>query len=126
MWTGYRTGLERNAIALTLSLQRAIIKGFSNSKDLDKTAHNEPSHLDLRCLTFTLSNLPINFFASDSLLNQKNRRQTSLNHRYFGDVVHFSYYFRFMVIESKLKIYVKIPSKCQNSEAPKDGEMTHK
>ena len=31
----------------------------------------EPSHLDLRCLTFSLSILGINFFSSDYLLKKK-------------------------------------------------------
>ena len=31
------------------------IRIFANSIDPDETAHNEPSHLDLRCLTFSLS-----------------------------------------------------------------------
>ena len=30
---------------------------------------NEPSHLDLRCLTFCLSTLHINVFQSDGLIN---------------------------------------------------------
>ena len=36
---------------------------FANSIDL-----NEPSYLDLRCLTFSILTLHINFFPSDSLL----------------------------------------------------------
>ena len=36
---------------------------FANSVDPDETAHNEPSHQDVRCLTFRLSNLHINFFS---------------------------------------------------------------
>ena len=44
---------------------------FANSIDPDKTAHNEPSHLDLRCLTFSLSALHINFFPSGSLFKKK-------------------------------------------------------
>ena len=32
---------------------------------------NEPSHLDLRCLTFILSNLHINVFPNDNLLKKK-------------------------------------------------------
>ena len=31
----------------------------------------EPSHLDLRCLTFSLSTLHMNFFSSDSLLRKE-------------------------------------------------------
>ena len=34
-------------------------------------------HLDLHCLTFSLSLLHINFFSSDYLLQKKNRRQMS-------------------------------------------------
>ena len=34
----------------------------------------EPFHLALRCLTFSLSTLRINFFSSDSLLKKKSRR----------------------------------------------------
>ena len=32
---------------------------------------HEPSNLDLRCLTFSLSTLHINFFPSDSLFNKR-------------------------------------------------------
>ena len=53
---------------LTLLLPCAIKWAFANSRDPDETAHNEPSHLDLRCLTLSLSTLYINFFPSDSLL----------------------------------------------------------
>ena len=41
---------------------------FANSVDPDETAHNEPSHQDLRFLTFSLSTSHINFFSIDSLL----------------------------------------------------------
>ena len=34
----------------------------------------EPSHLDIRCLTFSLSTLYINVFPNDSLLKYKSRR----------------------------------------------------
>ena len=44
-----------------LSLSQAIIIGFCK--------YNEPSHLDLRCLTFSLSALHINF-PIDSLLKK--------------------------------------------------------
>ena len=44
---------------------------IANSVDPDETAHDEPSHLDLRCLTFNLLTLHINFFPSDSLLEKK-------------------------------------------------------
>ena len=47
--------------------------GFANSIDPGETAHDEPSHQDLRCLTFSLSTLRINFFSSDSLLKKKSR-----------------------------------------------------
>ena len=30
------------------------IAGFSNTVDLDKTDHDEPSHLNLQCLSFSL------------------------------------------------------------------------
>ena len=36
---------------------------------------SEPSHLDLRCLTFSLSTLHINVFPSDSLLKQKKKKK---------------------------------------------------
>ena len=38
---------------------------------------NEPSHLDLRCLTFNLSTLHIKVLPNDSLLKLKSRRQMS-------------------------------------------------
>ena len=37
----------------------------------------EPSHLDLRCLTVSLSTLRINFFSSDSLLKKKKKKKTA-------------------------------------------------
>ena len=43
---------------------------FANSVDPDETAHNEPSHQDIRCLTFRLSALPKNFLPIDSLLKK--------------------------------------------------------
>ena len=46
-------------IFLILSMPHTVIIGF---------CLNEPSHLDLRCLTFRLSTLHINVFPSDSLL----------------------------------------------------------
>ena len=52
-------------------------QAFANSIDRDETAHNEPSHLDLRCLTFSLSTLRINFVSKDSVLKKKNRLQMS-------------------------------------------------
>ena len=58
-------------VPLTLSQPQAIIIGFANSTDPDETAHHEPSHLDLRCLTFSLSTLHINFLPNDSLLEKK-------------------------------------------------------
>ena len=50
---------------------------FANSVDPDETAHNEPSHLDLRCLTFSLSTLHINFFPNDSLLEKKTKKKNN-------------------------------------------------
>ena len=37
----------------------------------------EPSHLDLPCVTFSISSLRINFFPSNILLKKKSRRQMS-------------------------------------------------
>ena len=37
-------------------------------------AHNELSHLDLHCLTFSLSTTLINFFPSGSLLKKKKKK----------------------------------------------------
>ena len=37
----------------TVPLTLLLMQVFANSIDPDETAHNEPSHLDLRCLTFT-------------------------------------------------------------------------
>ena len=54
---------------LTLSLPQAIIIGFCKQ-------HNEPSHLDLRCLTFTLSTLHINFFPSfQTIVSYKKKKK---------------------------------------------------
>ena len=66
-----------NSKRYTLSLPPAIIIGFffANNIDADETDHNEPSHLDLCCLTFILSTLYINFFPSDSLLKKKKKRK---------------------------------------------------
>ena len=55
-----------NKTGLTLSLPQAIILGFCKQHRSNKT-----SHLDLRCLTFTLSTLHINVFPNDSLLKIK-------------------------------------------------------
>ena len=49
----------------------AIILGFANSADPDETIHNQ----DLRCLTFSLSTLHINFFAIDSLKKKKKKKK---------------------------------------------------
>ena len=40
-----------------------------------KNKHNEPSHQDLCCLTFSLSTLHINFFPKDSLLKNKRKEK---------------------------------------------------
>ena len=48
---------------------------FASSVDPDETAHNEPSHQDLRCLTFSLSALHINFFPMDGLIKKKKKRK---------------------------------------------------
>ena len=47
----------------------------ANSVDPDETAHKEPSHLDLRCLTFSLSTLHINHFPTESLFKKKQSRR---------------------------------------------------
>ena len=52
---------------------------FANSIDPDVTAHNEPSHLGLRCLTFSVSTLHINFFPMDSLFRTKTDDKCRLN-----------------------------------------------
>ena len=49
--------------------------GFANTIDPDETAHNEPSHLDLCCLTFSLSTLHINYFPSDTLFKKKQQKK---------------------------------------------------
>ena len=41
-------------ILLTLEVQETKIAEFANSVDLDEVARNEPSHLDLHCLPFSL------------------------------------------------------------------------
>ena len=38
----------------TLNVPKAKISEFANIVDLDKVAHNEPPHLDLHCLPFSL------------------------------------------------------------------------
>ena len=43
---------------------------FANSVDLDEMAHNEPSHQEVLCLTFSLSDLHINLFPVGSLIKQ--------------------------------------------------------
>ena len=42
---------------------------------------NEPSHLDLRCLTFSLSTLHINVFLNDSLLKKKKKKKADDKYR---------------------------------------------
>ena len=56
---------------LTLSLPLAIIIGFCKQDRSRWDGSYEPSHLDLCCLTFSLSTLHINFFSNDSLLKEK-------------------------------------------------------
>ena len=51
---------------------------FANSVDPEETVHNEPSHQDLRCLTFSLSAYQINFFPINSLLKNKANDKCSL------------------------------------------------
>ena len=62
--------------SLTLSLPQAILIGFCKQRRSRWDGSYEPSHLDLRCLTFSLSILRINFFTS--LLKKKSRRQIRL------------------------------------------------
>ena len=64
-------------MSLTLSLPQAIIIGFCKQHRSRWDGSYEPSHLDLRCFTFSLSTLCINFFSSDCLLRKKSRRQMS-------------------------------------------------
>ena len=52
-------------------------KAFANSIEPDETAHNEPSHLVLRCLTFSLSTIHINLFKVCLKNKKKSRRQMS-------------------------------------------------
>ena len=53
--------------SLTLSLPHTIIIGFCKQHRSRWDGSYEPSHLDLRCLTFSISTLHINLFPSDSL-----------------------------------------------------------
>ena len=55
--------------------------GFlQNSVDPDETtAHNKPSHQDLRCLTLSLSILYINFFPIDGLFKKKKKKKQATN-----------------------------------------------
>ena len=39
---------------LTLKAPNTTIAEFANTVDPDETAHNEPSHLDLQCLSYSL------------------------------------------------------------------------
>ena len=39
---------------LTLKAPNTTIAEFANTVDPDETAHNEPSHLDLQCLPYSL------------------------------------------------------------------------
>ena len=53
---------------LTVSLPQAIIIGFCKQRTSRcERCHNEPSHQDIRCLTFSLKTLHINFFPIDGL-----------------------------------------------------------
>ena len=64
---GSNIGLTLNSFTATGENNRLL--------QTDETAQS--SHLDLRCLTFSLSTLHINVFPSDSLLKSKSRRQMS-------------------------------------------------
>ena len=37
-----------------LKVPNTTIAEFANTADPDETAHNEPSHLDLQCLSYSL------------------------------------------------------------------------
>ena len=64
---------------LTLSLPQAIIIGFCKQHRTRWDGSYEPSHLDLPCLTFSLSILCINFFSSHSLLKKKRKEKQTTN-----------------------------------------------
>ena len=74
MWfAGLHTTLSTS---LTLSMPWAMInicKAFANSID-----HNEPSHQDICCLTFSLAALHINFFSIDRFIKNKADGKCSL------------------------------------------------
>ena len=61
----------------TLSLPKATILNFCKKHRSGWDAHTEPSHQDLRCLTFSISTLHIDFFESDSLLKKTKKKQTT-------------------------------------------------
>ena len=63
--------LESLSISLNSFTAIGDDETFANSVDPDETAHNEPSHQDLCCLTFLISTLHINYFSIDSLLKIK-------------------------------------------------------
>ena len=61
---------------LTLPLPQAIIIGFCKQHRSRWEGSYEPSHLDLCCLTFSLSTLRISFtFSSDSLLKRQKKNK---------------------------------------------------
>ena len=62
--------ISLNSFIATGDNNRLFFFAFANRIDPDETAHNEPSHRDLRCLTFSLSALHVKFFLMDSLLKK--------------------------------------------------------
>ena len=46
-------------MTLTLYVPQTKIAEFANRVDLDEVAHNEPPHLDIHCLPYSLSILNI-------------------------------------------------------------------
>ena len=61
----------RPILSLTLSLPWTIIIGFCKHHRSRWDGSHEPSHLDLRCMTFSILTLRINFFSSDRLFKKK-------------------------------------------------------
>ena len=47
--------LATDCISLTLKVLETKIAEFANSVDLDEVAHNKPSHIDLHCLSSSIS-----------------------------------------------------------------------
>ena len=85
---------SNNNMILYFSLPQAIIIGFCKQHSSRWDGSYELSHLDLRCLTVSLSTLRKNFFSSNSLLKNSYQRRLQIppTKPLFLNLVYFNRY----------------------------------